>query len=983
MRVASRENGFARLGSGMANSGNAWHIPRNPQPPGQATMRFPFEEIVASTLVTVSNGNQFRGSGTPGNQTEPGSALMVRKAGDGTWRSLPVQFQSDSGNDNFFFAKIPANTFQSGDLVQYYFKVGYTDRDTTFLHGTDSKSFATTNEAAAQAEPYSFEPRYPLEATGAFLSFNSGPHEARIFKDSGHIAVAGPDVVGTPHAIVLTLAPPLVQSDDRTFQVGRVLSSSPLANGIEVVQQLGTGQIRAHLTFPMEGVIRYEVTDWQGVIPDRVSISSASNGEEHFYGFGEKFNALDQAGKVVDVLTFDNPGNKGDRSYKVTPWFASTRGYGFHLDSTGRSNFDMRTAARGRYDVSSQTSVLKLNVVFGPKLPDVVARYTALTGRPALPPPWAFGPWISSDIWRTGGEVRYAVTKFRERKIPVSAFVFDSPWEVAYNDFKFNEAQFLRPDTFENQHFLGFGKPEDMMTFFQQSGLKVICWMTPFVNVESNDESVPGQNLGNSSNYPAGEAGNFFVRSSPNGPPLVITWWKGRGSPIDFTKTEARDWLRMQLQTLLMQSEVTTRSGREPAIGGFKTDDGESGNGPNVYIPDSAVYASGLTGREFVNGYCREYHKTVYGVLGRDGLIFARSGFTGTQAFPACWAGDNQPNFGTEAGLPSVITAGLSAAMSGFSIWGHDVGGYENGNFSPVSPADLFMRWAQFGCFSPIMQMHRQVNPATLRQYPWGYAEAGETTDRNKALDNYRFYATLHTRLFPYLYTHAKESEDAGLPIMRPLVLMHQDDPNTFGVQHTYYFGKDLLVAPIIEPKSSQRRVYLPEGTWFDFWTNQQHAGKREITWNNPAQPTEPSSKIPVFVRSGAIVPLVIGEDVETLCDTNYVNNAGIDTWDGGIEFSIYPDGLSQSTIFDGTVVNSAQGAGNVTVKITSPVPRPIILRIHGPRPAAVRRDGTVLVEAASAAAFAAANIAWRFDVTLGFILVKFPHPSGAITVSA
>ena len=118
--------------------------------------------------------------------------------------------------------------------------------------------------------------------------------------------------------------------------------------------------------------------------------------------------------------------------------------------------------------------------------------------------------------------------------------------------------------------------------------------------------------------------------------------------------------------------------------------------------------------------------------------------------------------------------------MSGFSIWGHDVGGYQNTNFSPVSPADLFIRWTQFGCFSPIMQMHRQVDGENLRQYPWGYPEAGETTDNNRALANYQFYATLHSRLFPYLYTYAKQSSETGVPILRPLVLIHQDDPRTF-----------------------------------------------------------------------------------------------------------------------------------------------------------------------------------------------------------
>jgi alpha-D-xyloside xylohydrolase len=960
----------------MANIGNAWHIPQNPQPQGQASMRFPFEGIDAETVVTLSAGNQFQGAGTTGNQTQSGSAVMIRKAGDPAFKPLPIVFQSAQGNDKFFFATIPANTFQAGDLVQYYFKIGYTDRDTTFLHGTNGQSIATATEAEAQADPFTFAVRFPLGATGAFVSFNSGTIQGRVFQNTGHIAAAGPDLAGNPLANVVVIAPPVIKSADREFQIGPVLSSSPIANGIEVIQDSGAGQITAQLTSPSQGVIRYEVVDFGGLVPDNISLSSASNAQEHFYGFGERFDSLDQAGKVVEILTFDDAGNKDGHSYKVAPWFMSTNGYGLNLDSTAPSTFDMRAATRGRYDISSATPTLRFHLVPGPKLTDVITAFTGLTGRPPLPPPWAFGVWISSDIWRTGGEVRYAVTKFRERNIPASAFVFDSPWEVAYNDFTFNLTQFGSQQTLENQNFGGFAKLADMMSFLQQEGLKVICWMAPFVNINSIDESVPGQNLAKAKNYDAGASGNFFVRESPGGPPLVVPWWKGHGSPVDFTLPAAANWLTGQLQTLLTASQVKTKSGTEPAIGGFKTDDGESGNGTNTYIADTAVYANGLTGREFVNGYCREYLRTIYSLVESAGLIFARSGFVGTQAFPGCWAGDNEPNFGTENGLPTVIVAGLSAAMSGFSIWGHDVGGYINGNFS-ISPADLFIRWTQFGCFSPIMQMHRQVNPANLRQYPWGYTQTGETIDQNEALDNYRFYATLHIRLFPYLFTQAKQSQDTGVPILRPLVLMHQDDPNTFSVDHTFYFGDDLVVAPVIEPNVTQRTLYLPEGTWFDFWTNEQHTGKQNITWNNPAQPAEPKSKIPVFVQSGAIVPLVLGDSVETLCDPNYVNNPSITTWDGGIDASIYPAGSSSFTVFDGTVLTCTAAAASTTLTVHSPSARPMILRILSARPAAVQRDGVALTEAASAAAFAAASAAWQFDTTLGFVLVKFSHPGG------
>ena len=296
-----------------------------------------------------------------------------------------------------------------------------------------------------------------------------------------------------------------------------------------------------------------------------------------------------------------------------------------------------------------------------------------------------------------------------------------------------------------------------MMTFLQQNGVKVVCWMTPFLNTSSFNEGVPGQNLGQSSNYAAAAANNYFVRSSAAGPPLSVNWWKGTGSPVDFTNPAATTWLNSQLQALVTQSSVTRAdSTLEPAIGGFKTDDGEALNAGPPYIPTTAVYSDGRTGLEMQNGYCIEYHKAISSVLGGNGILFARSGFTGTGAYPAGWPGDNQPNYTQANGLQGVITAGNSAAMSGYSIWGHDIGAYQNANFE-ANHADLFMRWTQYGAFTPIMHMHRQVNTANLEQYPWGYG----TT----ALANYVTYANLHSQLFPYIYTYAMEASSRRLAL--------------------------------------------------------------------------------------------------------------------------------------------------------------------------------------------------------------------------
>src|SRR5262245_22235850 len=567
------------MANGNSGIGNAWHLPRNSEPPGQASMRSPLTEIDAGTEVVLINGNQYQGAGVTGNQTQSGSAVRFRQAGSAAWSTRPMRFLSAVGNNKYFAATIPPNTFDDGAAVEYYFRIDYTDRPTTFVHGNDARSSTTANEAEAQASPFAFSMRHDSAAAGESIPLDSGPLKARVFKDTGHLELAGPDLDGNPHFNVITFMPPAVELAGGTLTIGRVLASNLTPAGLELTQQLGAGSVKARLSFPLEGVMRYEVIEWGGASPNKVSVSAASSATEHFYGLGEKFNALEQSGNVVQMLTCDNPGDKGDRSYKTAPWFISTRDYGFHLDSTARSRFDMRASDDNRYTVTNLVGNLTFNVVYGPGLTDVLSRYTGYTGRPPLPPPFAFGPWISSDIWRDGGEVNYAVTMFRKRGIPVSAFVFDSPWEVAYNDFKFNigdpnRTQFGHPGTFENKAFTGFTKFSDMMTFFRTNGLKVICWMTPFVNVSSVDEHVRGQNLGEAK--PDHKDSSFFVRKSKSdSSPLVVTWWKGRGSPIDFTKKEARDWLTDRLKDLIDASKVDTRNGQEPAIGGFKTDDGE------------------------------------------------------------------------------------------------------------------------------------------------------------------------------------------------------------------------------------------------------------------------------------------------------------------------------------------------------------------------------------------------------------------------
>lgn len=973
LRVWMREDGMkldrillTRNAGFSATIGNAWHIPDNASPAGVAAMRSPVIIQIPDSVVIFS-GNQFQGpGGNPGNQTQTGSTVYYRKTGTSGWSSAPMTFHSESGNNKYYSASIPTADFQPGDRIEYYLRIPYTDHLPTFLYGSDSTTAATQIESIAQASPHAFVIQWPLMPEGDYLSHDNGPLQVRVYEDSGHIAVLGPDLDGTPHATEVVFPPPTIKINDRGHIPGPLISSAGIPDGLEWVQSLDGTDITSRLTFTGDGIARYEVVDWNGITPTQTIISSPSDASEHFYGFGEKFNSVDQAGNRVHMLTFDQAGNKGDYSYKVVPWFLSTRGYGFHLDSEAESWFDMRKTATDRYFIQNLYRTLAFNIVWGPELSTALSRFTGYVGRPPLPPKWAFGTWVSSDIWRTGGEIRYMIDKHIALGIPASVVVFDSPWEVAYNDFYWNTSQWAAGGTYEGTHYPGFASIGDMMNFLRERGFKVICWMTPFVNVNSVTDSVggqnvPGQNTGQSQNYAEGAANGYFVRQSPGGPPLVVPWWKGNGSAIDFTNPDARDWFVAQLQRLIDESVA---GGTEPVIGGFKTDDGETANNVNTYIPLTASYFDGRTGVEMRNGYCVEYHRTVWNVLGDDGILFARGGFTGTQAFPACWGGDNQPNFGADNGMQSVIVSGLSAAMCGYSIWGHDIGGYFNGSFES-NPADLFMRWTQFGAFTPIMQMHRNVSANDLRQYPWGYG--------TPALDNYRTYARLHSQLFPYIYSYAKKSTDTGIPIMRPLVLMNQTDTGLYGIKHTYYFGEEFVVAPVIALNATSRNVRLPAGQWRDFWTGALHTGGQNVNWSNAD-----STKFPVFVREGAIIPMLLNVP-QTMNTAAYVNNPAITTPDDDLEVRVYPSGQSGFTMHDGTTFEAVKDGDAARVAFNS-LPRTLVFKFFGTAPAGAEHNGIRLPQVADAAALEAADIGWFHDGD--FTHVKVTHGGGAATVS-
>ena len=253
-----------------------------------------------------------------------------------------------SGNNKYYSNSIPANLYSAGDNVQYYFKIPYSDHLPTFLYGNDSLSQSTEIESVAQASPFAYTMAAGLQPSGPYVAYTnlvgSTIYEARVYQNSSHITFSGPDLSGNPLANTVTIEPVSAVVGGNTLTAGAVLSTTSLSNGLEATEAFGATSIVVQVTFPSEGIMHYEVVNWGAQVLTSTTITVPSDSTEHFYGFGEKFNSLDQAGKKVHMITADIAGDKGDNSYKVAPWFISTKGYGFHLDSTDESYFDMRNS---------------------------------------------------------------------------------------------------------------------------------------------------------------------------------------------------------------------------------------------------------------------------------------------------------------------------------------------------------------------------------------------------------------------------------------------------------------------------------------------------------------------------------------------------------------------------------------------------------------------------------------------------------------
>ncbi len=487
---------------------------------------------------------------------------------------------------------------------------------------------------------------------------------------------------------------------------------------------------------------------------------------ERIYGLGERFGPFVRNGQRVDMWNEDG-GTSTDISYKNIPFFLSSRGYGVFVNHPERVSFEIGSEYVSKAGFSVKGEALDFFLIDGPTPREVLTRYTALTGRPPLPPPWTFGLWLSTSFTTDYDEktVSAFVDGMAERGIPLSVFHFDCFWMRAFRwcDFEFDPAMF--PD------------PAGMLKRMKDRGLKICLWINPYVGQESPlfEEGM--------------KAGYFLKRKDGS----VWQWdmWQPGLAVVDFTNPDARAWYSQKLAHLI-----------DLGADCFKTDFGER-------IPADAVYFDGSDPEKMHNYYTHLYNKTVHDVLMQkkgEAVLFARSATAGGQQFPVHWGGDCWSSY--EA-MEQTLRGGLSLTCSGFGFWSHDIGGFEQ-----RSTPDIYKRWLAFG----LLSSHSRLHGSTSVRVPWSYDE--------EAVDVARFFTRLKMRLMPYIYHAAWEAHASGLPVMRAMMLEFPGDRSCDYLANQYMFGESLLVAPVLNAES-RAEYYLPAGRWTHLLTGEEREGGR------------------------------------------------------------------------------------------------------------------------------------------------------------
>ena len=531
---------------------------------------------------------------------------------------------------------------------------------------------------------------------------------------------------------------------------------------------------------------------------NRSTFSFQTKPDECFYGTGERFTKMDLSGKTFQLRNQDGQGVNNRRTYKNIPFYLSSENYGVFVHTSAFAKFSLADHSTRSAQVLVEEPLVDFFVIGGENPEQILFGYRQLTGFPTMPPLWSFGTWMSRMTYFSADEVNDICDRMRTEDFPCDVIHLDTGWfETDWLcEWKFNDERFPNPPQFIQN--------------LKNKGYRVSLWQLPYIsyNAIQYKEADENEYISKSERLISGSS-NFSVQDF--------------AGTIDLTYDKATEWYKGLLRNLLEMGVVC-----------IKTDFGE-----DIHL--DAEYRN-MSPEKLHNLYPLLYQKAAYEVTKEvtgDGIIWARAGWAGCQRYPLHWGGDSACSWD---GLAGSLKGGLQLGLSGFAFWSHDVPGFHGvPNFmNSVLPEDIYVRWTQFGVFSSHLRYH-----GSHKREPWHYPNIAPII---------RKWLKLRYQLIPYILEQSQKAIKTGFPVLRALILHHPNDKTCRQIDDQYYFGDNMLVAPVMNSENT-RDIYLPEGTWVHFFSKEVFEGER---WLKNVE--VPLDEMPVFVKQGAEIPMYLEE---------------------------------------------------------------------------------------------------------------------------
>lgn len=529
-----------------------------------------------------------------------------------------------------------------------------------------------------------------------------------------------------------------------------------------------------------------------------------------YYGLGEKGGDLNKKGCYTENFNTDDPETDDDSItyYKTIPFYVALKEeatYGIFFDNSFRSYFDMGKEMGDRIFFGAIGGQIQYYFIPGENIKEVVKNYTALTGRMEIPPLWSLGYQQCRFSYFSQEEVRELVKTFEEKDIPL---------DVVYLDIDYMDG--FRVMTFKTPNF---DDAAGLISDLKEKGIRTITIIDPGVNVDEEYDV-----------FKRGKEGNHFTKKL-DGEMFIGAVWPGDSAFPDFSNKDCREWWKSELKKFISEHGMDGiwNDMNEPCV--FNNDH-KTMLETCLHNSDNGV----IEHKEFHNRYGFEMSRCSKEAQeelhpNERGFSMTRATYAGGQRYSSVWTGDNMSLWSQ---MRMSISMNANLGISGFSFVGNDVSG-----FGLDSSEELFIRWMEMGPFIPIFRNHS--NMYTRRQEPWAFGPRAEKIAK-KSIE-------LRYELLPYIYDLYYISHKEGLPIFRPMIMEYEKDMNLLNMREQFMLGENMIVAPVLYEGERSKTVYLPKGSWFNYFTMEKLQGGK--WYKLPCELDE----ILVFVKEGAIIP--------------------------------------------------------------------------------------------------------------------------------